>query len=130
MAQLWVCCICALLAHVLHLAEDRSGLQILRRHGMWYETYVQDTVRNLGGLQEADKLESAQCEDVSPHALQPHVCHACAGVPVQRAFCDRSCEVKLRIHVTTTMKPKGPTQSAVLSADAAPPALNLSGCAG
>ena len=33
---------------------------------MWYETWVQDTVRNLGGLREPDKLNSAKCEDVRP----------------------------------------------------------------
>ena len=55
-------------------------LQILRRRGMWYETWLRDTARNLGGLQEPQRLADAKCEDVRPTPSllsgQPHSCIA------------------------------------------------------
>lgn len=45
---------------------SKCVLQILRRRGMWYETWLQDTSRNLGGLQEPQRLADAKCEDVRP----------------------------------------------------------------
>ena len=39
-------------------------MQILRRRGMWYDTWMQDISKNLEGMQEPDKLPYAKCSEV------------------------------------------------------------------
>ena len=40
-------------------------MQILRRRGLWYDTWMQDISKNLEGMEEPDKLPFAKCTDVS-----------------------------------------------------------------
>ena len=47
-----------------HARPLLPAVQILRRRGLWYDTWLQDISRNLEGMEEPDKLPFAKCTDV------------------------------------------------------------------